>query len=180
MQEVWLPVFGYEGLYAVSDLSRVKSLDRVVVRCDGRQRRFPGVVLTQWVNSNGYLAVNLSKNGVCKAHPVHVLVAAAFIGPRPSGLQVHHGPARQRNNSPSNLSYGTAKENAADRLRDGTDASGERNGRSKLTNAQVLQIRRLLENAPRGTTARLAREFGVSFSTVSMIKRGRTWAEGAS
>ena len=176
MQELWQPVAGYEGLYEVSDLTRVKSLDRTVIRCDGRLRRFPGVVLTQWVNSSGYLCVNLSKNGVCTSHPVHSLVAAAFIGPRPPGLQVHHGPARQHNNSPSNLSYGTAKENAADKLRDGTLTSGERNGRSKLTNAQVLQIRRLLENAPRGTTARLAREFGVSFSTVSMIKRGKTWA----
>ena len=180
MQELWLPVTGYEGLYEVSDLARVRSLDRTVIRSDGRLRRFPGVVLTQWVNSSGYWAVNLSKNGAWKPHPVHVLVAAAFLGPRPPGLQVHHGTARQHNNSPGNLSYGTAKENAADRLRDGTLASGERNGRSKLTNAQVLEIRRLLENAPQGTTARLARKFGVSFSTVSRIRRGKTWgsAEG--
>jgi NUMOD4 motif len=45
MQENWLPIVGYEGLYEVSDLGRVRSLDRIVERKDGRQQRVPATVL---------------------------------------------------------------------------------------------------------------------------------------
>ena len=128
MQELWLPVTGYEGLYEVSSWARVKSLHRAITHCDGRVRQYPGKVLKPAPNAKGYLTVSLCKNGVSTTHAIHSLVAAAFIGPRPPGLQVLHGSAGQHNNSPSNLSYGTPKENEADKLRDGTHTRGERNG----------------------------------------------------
>jgi hypothetical protein len=64
--------------------------------------------------------VDLSKNGNQRTILVHRLVAAAWIGPRPDGQQVRHGPNGVSDNSVSNLCYGTLSENQKDRRRDGT------------------------------------------------------------
>lgn len=65
------------------------------------------------------------------------LVAEAFHGPRPDGLQIRHMDGDSSNNRPDNLRYGTAKENAADRERHGTTARGERSGSAVHTDAEV-------------------------------------------
>jgi len=64
----------------------------------------------------------------------------------------------------------------ADKLRDGSHVSGERHYCAKLTCEQVAHVRQQLENAPRGTAARLARELGVNRATIGRIKRGKIWA----
>jgi hypothetical protein len=176
MQEVWLPVVGWEGSYEVSDLGRVKGLDRFVAHSRWGRQRVRGRILKLTLNGDGYRVVALYKNKLGPVRPVHQLVAEAFIGPCPEGLQVLHGSKDRADNRACNLSYGTAKDNAADRFRDGTTARGERNGLAKLTEAQVRYIRRQLVNAPYGTASRLAREFGVGPDLISLIKAGKAWA----
>lgn len=102
--ERWLPVVGYEGLYEVSD--------------QGRVRRVPSV-LKLTPDGAGRLQVGLSKNGVSKTRRVHHLVAEAFIGPRPEGLETRHLDDNSGNNQVSNLAYGTTAENRQDMLRNG-------------------------------------------------------------
>jgi hypothetical protein len=126
--------------------------------------------------SGGYLGLLLSKNGVSTRRTVHSLVAEAFIGPRPEGMEVRHGSANRTDNRAENLCYGTRADNAADKLRDGSHVSGERHYSAKLTSEQVAHVRQQLENAPRGTAARLAKELGVNRATIGSIKRGKTWA----
>lgn len=109
MDEIWLPVVEYEGLYEVSNLGRVRSLDRI----DVVSRRLKGRVLKQALNSRGYLHVVLC-NVKPKTHLVHSLVAVSFIGPRPDGHDVCHGPAGKLDNSVENLSYGSRRKNSAD------------------------------------------------------------------
>ncbi len=72
--------------------------------------------LVQTPTKTGYLTVKL--NG--KTYNVHKLVAEAFIGPRPEGLQVRHLDGNPRNNNVTNLVYGTSKENHADMVTHGT------------------------------------------------------------
>ncbi len=117
--EQWRDVVGYKGLYQVSDLGRIKSLDRVVpharfgtMKLKGRIRR-PGLV-------GPHLAISLCKGGIQTTVLVHRVVAAAWIGPCPDGMEVCHGPNGQRDNSVSNLRYGTRSDNGLDRRRDGT------------------------------------------------------------
>lgn len=79
MEESWKPVVGYEGLYEVSDLGRVRSLDRVVKGKRNSKWERKGRILQQVNRGNGYYAVCLHKSGTQKMHHVHRLVAVAFI-----------------------------------------------------------------------------------------------------
>jgi hypothetical protein len=177
MQEVWLPVVGYEGLYEVSDWGRVKSLARTCPKSSGgTTRKVPERILALHMNPHGYWQVHLSQEGRPRNFRVHVLVAAAFLGPKPEGLVICHGPGGKQDNRPGNLSYKTQAENMADKYRDGTEQTGERHPMAKLTEAQVHHVRRELLNAPRGTAARLARELGVNKACIGSIKRGKSWA----
>ena len=62
-EEIWKDIAGYEGLYKVSNLGRVKSLN---YRKTGKEQ-----ILTPGKNANGYLQVRLSKNGVAKTYRVN-------------------------------------------------------------------------------------------------------------
>lgn len=95
MEERWKPIPGYEGLYSISSLGRVR-----------REARFQ-----QSYSSGGYPRVNLSRDGKATAKSIHILVAEAFIGPRPEGLQINHKDGVKENSELSNLEYVTAAEN---------------------------------------------------------------------
>ena len=101
-------------------------------------------------------------------------VLLAFAGPPPTpDSQCCHVNGNHRDNRPSNLRWGTARENAADAVRHGTTLRGERNAASKLTEGQVRDIRRRL--AAGESRRSLARAFGVDKRTVQFIERGRKW-----
>jgi len=168
-RETWKPVPGYEGLYEVSDLGRVRSLPRP----GGNNRTYGGKIIKGVVKTPAYEVVALSRYGTETRYRVHNLVALVFIGPRPPGQEVRHGPNGRLDNSLANLCYGTRAENAKDRTRDGTLQRGERSPVAKLTNAEAAEIR---HRAASGELHRcLAREFGVSQSTVTYLVGGRTY-----
>lgn len=81
MEEIWEDIEGYEGLYQVSNLGRVKSLDRVSIDCDGRPHPIKGRIMKQSIGGgNGfYWTIGLSKYNVKTTFLVHILVAKAFI-----------------------------------------------------------------------------------------------------
>ena len=107
MNEIWKPVVGYEGLYEVSNLGRVKSLN---YRRTGKEG-----ILSLKPNERGYVCVKLSKNGKKKDYKVHRLVAEAFI-PNPNNLpQVNHKIddfEHRSDNRVENLEWCTAEYNA--------------------------------------------------------------------
>lgn len=117
--EEWRPVFGFEGVYEVSDLGRVRSVDRVVTFPDGRRRRAPGRVLKPWI-ANGYPKVGLKHQGQSKKLYVHDIVLTAFIGRRPDGAACCHGDGVRTNNRLENLRWGTFSENNYDLVAHGT------------------------------------------------------------
>jgi hypothetical protein len=123
MSETWKDVVGYGGMYQVSDLGRVRSLDRVVYHKIGGRRKYKGKVLKPGADPSGHLQIILSKNGTKKTQRVHRLVTHAFIGPCPEGLEVRHGVGGVLDNTLKNLCYGTQSENMFDRTRDGTGNS---------------------------------------------------------
>jgi len=117
--EHWRSVVGYEGLYEISDHGSVRSLDRLIVLVDGRRRTFPGVVLRPSLRADGHLQVNLWRGGNYRTRKVHQLVAEAFIGPRPDGMEVCHNDGDPVNNDLFNLRYDTQSENGRDVVRHG-------------------------------------------------------------
>jgi hypothetical protein len=170
VNEEWRSVVGWEGLYEVSDLGRVRSLDRIVSYRDGRVRKYSGKVLCPGTLKHGYLLVVLSDAGRKESRTVHSIVAEAFLGTRPPGKQIRHGPDGPSVNTVKNLCYGTVSENQMDRHRDGTANIGTRNGQSKLTPDDIVTIRQSDENQ-RDAAARLK----VSQSLISRIRSGEVW-----
>lgn len=191
--EEWRAVVGYEGLYEASDFGRVRSLDRTVIgrtRWGGTtERRFRGQILQPAPNSRwGYLYVVLCNGfGRRRNCRVNVLVAEAFLGPRPGGMEVLHGPGGITDNRVRNLRYGTHAENQGpDKRRDGTDSNGDKCPTAKLTWEQVDEIRRRLpvglRTGPRPKHLRhlptqkdLATEYGVSAGEIGLIVAGKIW-----
>jgi hypothetical protein len=107
----------------------------------------------------------------------HRLVAEAFHGPAPEGMECRHLDGTRDNNRPSNLAWGTPVENAADRRRHGTNISGERHGAAKLTAADVAEIRK--RRAAGETLQSLADEYGVHNSTIHKASVGQSFKEVA-
>lgn len=104
MKEVFKDIAGYEGLYQVSNLGRVKSLPRK--RTINKER-----ILKPKLNKNGYLEVALCKNSQYKMWRVHKLVANAFISNPENKSQINHINGRKEDNRAENLEYCTASEN---------------------------------------------------------------------
>lgn len=112
--EIWLPVKGYEGLYEVSDLGRIRSVPRVIDRrymgkTDARQS-YGGRVLIAYPNSHGYLHVGLWSKNKRQARIVHRLVAEAFLS-GPSERTVNHKNGIKTDNRAANLEWATYSEN---------------------------------------------------------------------
>lgn len=122
------------------------------------------------------MAVGLgSVNGNPRTVRVCHVVAAAFIGPRPEGLVVAHGPKGKLCDEASNLSYKTQAGNIADKLRDDTHTRGERHPKNRLSEQQVRFARKAVRRK-HATKALLAGIWGVDPSTVSAAILGRNWS----
>lgn len=108
--ETWKDIQGYEGLYQVSDLGRIRSLARIVNSKNGSKQTKKGRILVQEVTIHGYCRVRLfNRLGKAKHYAVHRLVMNAFKGE--SQLPVNHINEIKTDNRVVNLEYCTAKEN---------------------------------------------------------------------
>jgi hypothetical protein len=115
--ELWTSIPGYEGFYEVSSYGNVRSLTRFVPYGRHKGMTYTGKDLKLFI-SGSYLSVKLARAGFTKTIYVHELVLLAFDGPRPEldgNCQIRHLDGKRLNNVLSNLKYGTAKENGADR-----------------------------------------------------------------
>lgn len=174
--EEWRPVIGWGDLYEVSSLGRVRSLDRVVHDLSRggspRARVIKGRALKCYRHTFGYLQLRLCRSGVNVPVYVHHLVAEAFLGPRPVGMEVAHNDGNPANSAASNLRYDTPKNNTSDQIRHGTRKVGTQKRNSKLNDELVREIR-----ATQGVSQHeLARRYGVSQSQIYCVKNRLTWA----
>ncbi len=174
MAERWLSVSGLADLYEVSDLGRVRSLDRWVQVPGQSPYLKRGRLLTPSPSANGYLKVTLCSPRGQRTYAVHRLVLAAFRGPCPAGLEARHGPGGKRDNRLVNLAYGTKPENAEDKVRDGTHIHGIRSVHARLTDEIVRECRERYA-AGAATTVSLAAEFGVSQRAMWLAVNGKSW-----
>lgn len=195
--EDWRAVVGYEGIYSVSSLGRVRRERSSRGTCAGR-------ILCGSQQSEGYWRVGLSRHRDQKVRLVHVLVAEAFLGPRPIGCEVNHINGVKTDNRAENLEWVTRKENIAHSVRTGLAAFGDRNGSrrhperlrrgdanpmrarpdlvprgekrggAKLTPVRVRMIR-MMRDDEGATYAEIARRFGISPVTAFRVAKRLKW-----
>lgn len=163
-EERWLPVVGWEGMYAVSSDGRV--------RRDGSAKGARcGHVMAACVDIVGYPRVDLWRRNHGTSIRVHQLVADAFIGARPSGMQVNHIDGDKLNNNVENLEYVTPADNLRHALETGLrNPHTQRRSSVQLTSAQRETIR--ASDQPHTEMAAL---FGCHPHTILRVRRGYTW-----
>jgi hypothetical protein len=155
------PVDGCPG-YAVTSDGRVISY-KYRRRLELRQGRI----------GRGYRSVKLWVSPKYRTRYVHQLVAIAFHGPRPPGMEVRHLDTDKSNNRVDNLAWGTPEENRADNHAFSRYRKGEAVTGHKLTEHDVRAIRQHLDDGM--AAAAIARCFCVAHSQIWSIKSGTTW-----
>jgi hypothetical protein len=133
--EEWKFVIGYEGMYEVSDLGNVRSLNRKIYGRGRKKKQMRhGHIMKQKTDKYGYLCVQLMKDCKRKHITVHRLVAIAFIANPKNKPQINHIDCNKKNNSVGNLEWNTAKENVAHSYKNGMSKSVKRgkHGKAKL------------------------------------------------
>lgn len=170
MIEEWKDIPGYEGLYQVSNLGKVKSLPR--------QGSSGKILKFRKCGNYKHLGVVLYKNQKATAFLIHRLVLLTFVGPCPQGLEARHLNGNGSDNKLNNLLWDTHSVNMQDRKLHGTTYNGNQRGSanpgSKLNEQQILQIREYLKTN-KYTGRYIAELFGVSQQTICCIKTGRNW-----
>lgn len=165
--EIWKPVVGFEGVYSVSNLGRIR-------RDKPEANTFAGRIMKLKPTKYGYITVCLTSSGKRVYAMVHVLVAAAFIGIKPKGYECNHKDAVKSHNHLSNLEYLTKKENAEHAVKMGHYRRGEHAPRAKLVPSQVRVIKYLIRTGDM-TLADIARVFKITPESTGAIKNGKSW-----
>lgn len=177
MEEVWKDVIDYEGLYQVSNLGHVRSLDHYVAHSYGGVALHRGRLKKVSFDGN-YLNVTLSKDGKTRTFRVHRLVAAAFI-PNPDACKcVNHIDGNKRNNVVSNLEWCTHRQNTQHAINHGLitfENTGftswpkeSREHYSKIRKKAIVRS----DGKQYKCTADAAADLGVTYSAVSHVLRG--------
>jgi hypothetical protein len=182
--DVWKDVIGYEGLYQVSNLGNVRSLDREIAPNNRVPYWRKGKICKQSKSNLGYMTVGFTVNNVKVSKYVHRLVAEAFIDNINDYPQVNHIDCDKTNNRVDNLEWCTNSQNHTHASKNGLNKlhlhrvaySGEKNGRSLLTKEQVLEIKQ--KYIPYKYSAKkLAKEYNVSESCITHILNNTSWKE---
>ena len=138
-QEIWRDIAEYEGIYQVSNIGNVRSLDRTIKGNLKVEHRIKGRILRQIIDHNGYSNVCLLKNGDGKTMRVHRLVANAFIPNTDNKPQVNHIDGVKTNNKVENLEWVTNQENIIHAHRTGLAKITEKQRESARKNIAIIQ-----------------------------------------
>lgn len=186
--EVWKDIQGYEGLYQISNIGRVKSLERKVSHSKGGLRQVNKRILKNLLNKYGYAYVKLNNTGK-KYFSLHRLVALNFIANPENYKQVNHKDFNKLNNNVSNLEWCSCTMNIRydwlhkrrehqRKISSETIAKsdiwrkGSEHSQAKLNDAQVLKIREMVKTKSHMEIAKL---FGVSRPTITLIANRKLW-----
>lgn len=173
MTTTYKEITGYPGYRVGSD----GTVWRLWITC--RSGRKLGTIWKPMKLSPGtkkYLRVNLvpPEGGSYKTFTVQRLVMEAFVGKRPPGMECRHLNNNKSDNRLENLKWGTQEENRDDNHQAGSYGKGETHTQAKLTEKQVIEIRKRRDKGE--PLKSIATDFNIGVSAVSLIARRKTWA----
>lgn len=174
MTENWKAIEGYEGIYEISDLGRVKVLPRMFIDKMGRSINTKEIIKVCPKNHRGYNRVQLTDKFKNKRiYSVHRLVAKAFI-PNPLNLpEVNHKLGVKTDNRASELEWCNKLYNEKHAIEMGLKPKGSKHKMAILDETQVRTILRCVSDKIRRKD--LATYFKVSIQTIHAIAIGRNW-----
>lgn len=158
MKEKWKYIKGFENLYQISNFGRIKSMYS------------NELILKFRLSSTGYFRVYLYKNKIAKDFYVHRLVGKAFVKGYKKGLEINHKDFNKLNNFYKNLEWLTKNKNIL--YSKFNNLKGEQVHTSKLTNKQVIKIRKL---KGKFTQKEIGKMFNVRENSILNIFKNRTW-----
>jgi hypothetical protein len=165
--EEWRDIAGWKGFYQISNMGRIRTLKRKFVP---KTR-----VLKACIDKYGYAFAGLFKNNKRLACPkIHRLVLETFVGPRPPGMECRHKDGNKLNNKLDNIEWATHDVNESDKYIHDTIMYGSKNGFSKLTEEDVIEIR-LLWKTGKFTQWALAHRFNVHQFCIWSIIHRKSW-----
>lgn len=166
MKELFVNIIGFDGLYQISNLGKVKSLRF------GKER-----IMKAFVGTGGYLHTQLKRDGKMSNLSIHRLVAIHFIHNNQNKPDVNHIDGNKCNNTVSNLEWCTKSENIQHSFKIGTHQrkKGESNSNVKITEKDVIQIRDDYENKNISLRA-LGDKYGLGKSSVFRIVNKISWS----
>lgn len=153
------------------DAYKISNLGRVMRVKAGKGTRAMKII-KPCSDKNGRMVFNVSCGAIRKQMKLHRAVMSAFVGPCPTGYEVAHRDGNQSNNVLCNLIYATPKENNSHKIEHGTKLVGSDVWCSKLTDVDVLNIRK---EYPGASYAKLAKKYGVSVGSIVQVVKRISW-----
>lgn len=178
MIEIWKDIKGYEGLYSVSNLGRVKSIERMRENHSKMQKVEEKIKSTR-KDTQGYLLLDLYKNNKQKTIRVHRLVAVMFLENIGNKETVNHIDGDKSNNKIENLEWATFKEQNihfySKNLKSDKNIEKAVNA---MNNATSKQVECLTTNKIYVSASSAGREIGISGSYIMRCCRGECKSAG--
>lgn len=178
MEEIWKDIEGYEGLYQVSNLGRVKSLERYKENHTKLQKIREKIKRLR-IHTAGYLVADLYKENESKTFFVHRLVAQAFISNENNLPQVNHIDGNKENNRVENLEWCTNQENQKHAYKIGLHKT--RNMEKSIlamTKVTSKKVKCLETGIIYNSIAEAGRYYNISSNLISKVCKGKRKSAG--
>lgn len=175
MEEIWKDIEDYEGIYQISNLGRVKSLQRNIKHWRGGISILKERIIMPDI-AIGYQRIELRKNNIGTNKLVHRLIASAFIPNPENKPYINHINGIKTDNRIENLEWCSQLENMRHAHKTGLikHEIGEKNPLSKLTDKDILYIRNNYDNT-RNYSKIMADKYCVSWFTINNILKRKSW-----
>jgi len=175
-KEIWKDVSGYAGLYKVSNLGEVRSVNRAVLKNDNTKQNRIGKLLTAHPEHRGYMQVTLCISGKRKTMKVHRIVMNAFSLNPMMKRTINHKNGIKSDNRLCNLEWSTLSENVIHAFDTGLNKPlrGETNGNSKLTEENVIDIKTNCNGSVESLNL-FASKYNVTKQAIRLIINNKNW-----